>query len=228
MPDNVRPRIGLILPSAQVVTEPMFNETMGHSWDFVTARVLLKGARAADLRKMEEGIPLAVEQLSTARIDALVSCCTASGALNGRERDHALCQEISATIGAPATSTMLSIIARLEHLGARSLTVVTPYVPELAAVEHEYLESNGFTVRSSRDLNVDDAFAMSSDTVDNIVDNALAAWDDQADAMLLSCMNWPTHEAMVRLQSEIGAPVVTSHSATLWNVQQLLGPGGPS
>ncbi|WP_141564354.1 maleate cis-trans isomerase family protein [Mycolicibacterium palauense] len=217
-----RPRVGLVLPSAQVVTEPLFNRVMGQRWDFLAARVLIKGARPEHLRRMECEIPRAVEELATARVDALVSCCTASGALNGLERDRAQCREIQRSTGVPTTSTMLSIVANLRALEARSLVVVTPYVAELASVEHHYLQDNGFSIVSSDDDEIDDPFAMSMDPVEHIVGRALDAWDDSADAMLLSCMNWPAYQAIGAIEEQIGAPVVTSHSATLWGLHGLL------
>ena len=223
MQDERRPRIGLVVPSAQVVTEPLFNAAKGDQWDFVTSRVLLRGARAADLQEMEHEISRAATELSTARVDALASCCTASGAISGAEKDEATCREIAQTVGAPVTSTMLSIVANLRALGARLLTVVTPYVGELATVEHQYLEDNGFRVVSHHDGEIDDPFEMSTQPVQEIIARAREAWAPEADAVLLSCMNWPTHRAIEVLQAETGIPVVTSHSATLWNLERLLG-----
>ncbi|MEE4024052.1 hypothetical protein V1Y59_13270 [Gordonia sp. PKS22-38] len=220
--DVVRPRVGLILPSAQVVTEPLFNRVNGDRWDFVAARVLLTGAGSADLREMELQVPRAAAELATARIDVLVSCCTASGALMGYERDTAECRALAQITGAPVTSTMLSIVENLRALDARSLVVVTPYLHELGAVEHRYLADNGFDVVASHDGEIDDPYLMSTDSVSGIVERAVGIWDDSADAMLLSCMNWPAFHAIEAIADAISAPVVTSHSATLWNVERLL------
>jgi hypothetical protein len=141
-----RPRVGLVLPSVQVVTEPLFARLAGAEIDVLGTRVALQGTAIADLEAMEAELPRAVDDLAAARVDLLVSCCTASGALRGREADERACAKATARTGIPMTTTMLSIVERLRDLGARRLTVVTPYPPALDAVEHCYPRDNGFTV----------------------------------------------------------------------------------
>lgn len=222
MPVTVRPRIGLIVPSTQVITEPLFNRVAGSDWDFVTSRVLLRGSGPNELEEMETHIPRAVEELTSARVDAIVSCCTASGAIHGLPRDQQMCDQMTATAGMPVTSTMLSILANLRHLRANRIVLVTPYQADLALIEHRYFADNGLAVVGRHDGEISDPFAMSQASTESVVDAAARAWTDAADVTVLSCMNWPTHEAATRICEKTQAPVVTSHSATLWNLQRIL------
>lgn len=214
--------MGLVLPSVQVVTEPLFNRLVGGTQDFLASRVLLQGATAADLVAMEEQVPRAIEELATANVDLLVSCCTASGAIRGLPADLALCQDVQLRTGIPMTTTMSSIVRRLRALRVDRLTVVTPYLPELAAVEHRYLSANGFEVVAAADQGIADGFAMSEVDVEEIIELALATWVPDSDALLLSCMNWPATDAVDVLRARTGKPVVTSHTATLWDIRRML------
>lgn len=218
----VRPRVGVVLPSVQVVTEPLFARAAGADFDFVATRVALEGTSTADLEAMESRLPRAIDDLAAARVDLLVSCCAASGALRGREADERACAEVSSRTGIPMTTTMLSIVARLRELRVRRLTVVTPYPPELDEVEHRYLSDNGFTVTAAAGQGIVDGFEISCSTTAGIVDLARRTWHPDSDALLLSCMNWPTHEAVSMLERMLGVPVVSSHGATLWNIRRML------
>ncbi|WP_342743062.1 hypothetical protein [Pseudonocardia ammonioxydans] len=207
------PRVGLVLPSVQVITEPLFARAMPEI-DFLATRVALCGTAIADLEAMEEQFPRAVDDLVAARVDLLVSCCTASGALRGREADELACAEVTARTGTPMTTTMLAVVEQLQELGARRLTVITPYPPALDAIEHQYLRDNGFEVLAAAGQSTSDGFAISLADPADIAELARRTWDPTSDALLLICMNWPAYAATAALE-DLGAPVVTSHGATL-------------
>nr|WP_224404032.1 hypothetical protein [Pseudonocardia sp. ICBG1034] len=196
------------------MTEPHFARTEP-GVDFLASRVALRGTGIADLRAMEAEVPRAVDDLAAARVDLLVSCCTASGAILGRAADERACAAATARTGIPMTSTMLAIVDELRSLGARRLTVVTPYPPALDEIEHDYLRNNGFSVLAAAGQGIPDGFAISRISPAEIVRLAYRNWDPASDALLLSCMNWRAHEAVAELSALLGAPVVTSHGATL-------------
>ncbi len=56
---------------------------------------------------------------------------------------------------------------------------------------------------------------------------SLEAWDDRADGMFISCMNFDGMAAAQALEEAIGKPVITSHSATLWRALALAGIDDP-
>ncbi len=63
-----------------------------------------------------------------------------------------------------------------------------------------------------------------------IFDFAMNAWKDyadEADGLFVSCMNHDGMAAAQALEDEIGKPVVTSHSATLWRVLSQAGKTEP-
>jgi len=228
MSTSARPRIGLILPSVQVVTEPLFNEIAGATCDFVATRLPLEGTGVADLIEMESSLPGAVKQLASAHVDIMVSCCTVSGAVKGYDGDRELCGRFEADTRIPMTTTMLSVVDALRHAGSRTLTVVTPYPDELNVVERTYLENNGFRVLAEAGQGIGDGYQISGVAPEVILEFARANWHPDSDALFLSCMNWPAARAVGRLQSEVSDTVVTSHTATLWNALRLVGAKVPA
>ena len=58
-------------------------------------------------------------------------------------------------------------------------------------------------------------------TPEEILQFSLDAWDDSADGLFISCMNFDALPAVQALEDQIGKPVVTSHSATLWRALAL-------
>ncbi|WP_368783641.1 hypothetical protein [Arthrobacter sp. B1805] len=196
---QLKPRVGLILPSVQIVTEPLFNAAAGEYVDFVATRLLLQGAGVTHLHSMDNQMPRAVEELQSARVDLIVSCCTASGALMGLQADRALCAEVERSTGIPAISTMLSIVESLNEVEARAITLVTPYLEELHLAEVEYLSTRGFTVLSDASQAIDDGFAISRVSPQEVAQFAENVWHHESDALLLSCMNWRAAEAAPKL-----------------------------
>ena len=56
---------------------------------------------------------------------------------------------------------------------------------------------------------------------------SLDAWDDRADALFISCMNFDAIAAAEDLERAIGKPVITSHTVTLWRALGLAGIDDP-
>ena len=54
-------------------------------------------------------------------------------------------------------------------------------------------------------------------------DFCLETWDDSADAMFISCMNFDAIAIAGTLEERIGKPVITSHTAKLWRALALAG-----
>ncbi|MDR3294298.1 MAG: hypothetical protein LBT26_00500 [Clostridiales Family XIII bacterium] len=213
-----KPRVGLIVPSVQSVTEPLFNKIHGDSFDFLTARVRLTGGKIEHLIAMEKTIPDAVMSLVEADVDRLVYCCTASGAISGKEHEMALSHEIQREFHVPVLTTMMSCLEAFKSISANSVAIVAPNIAPINDKEREYIEQNGFRVLSDAGFNMEDGRLFSFIPTEEIEAFALKHWNDQADVLFMSCMNWQATKVMFEVQDRIGKPVVTSHAATLWQI----------
>ena len=220
-----RTRLGVVVPSVNTVVEPWFNAVCPDGVSVHAARMLLDAnltAEAVLRMDREEGLH-AVEQLVSCRPASIAYCCTASSIVQGVGYDDVLIHEISRVAKVPAVTATRSITTALKMLGARRISVASPYAKELDDAEHRFFTAAGYEIAGSACLGIADSFRLADPTPPEIVELARRAWRDDADALLITCLNLRSHEVIERLEREIGKPVVTSTQATLWQLLRTAG-----
>jgi len=128
--------------------------------------------------------------------------------------------------GVPAVATAPSVVEALRFLGARRVSVATPYPDWNNQRLRAYLEAQGFEV-----LNVDGEpkaaaagnQGINDQSPESVVEFAARACRPEADALLCSCTAWRSVEAADALEQRTGKPVVTSNQATIWTALRALG-----
>jgi maleate cis-trans isomerase len=156
-------------------------------------------------------------------VDAIAYCCTVSGALRGVAGDRAFCQAMTQRWGIPVTSTMLAVAEALHHLDLRRVVVTSPYPDSHHEAERVYLAHAGIEAIAMHGMGLETGQAFANVTPAAIVQFALEVWDETADGLFISCMNFDALPAVQVLEERLGKPVVTSHAATLWRVLALAG-----
>ncbi|MCI0829962.1 MAG: hypothetical protein J4N75_08075 [Chloroflexi bacterium] len=228
---DVRTKIGLVVVSASSVSELRYPKAAPPGVVFLTSRMMLaEGESIEALIEMESNAGRAVGELASAKVDAVAYCCTVSGALRGIEADRQFCQELEDQWGTPITSTMLAVAEALQHLGLKKIVVTTPYPDSHHVAERAYLEEAGITALTMQGMGLETAEGFAAVPPQEIFDFAMNAWKDysgEADGLFISCMNHDGMAVAQALEDEIGKPVVTSHSATLWSVLSQAGETGP-
>ena len=222
-----RARIGLITTSGQIITEPRFNQLAPPGVTFHTTRMLNRGGSLQALIEMEKHAVRGVEELSTARVDALGYCCTMSGALRGFDGDRKFCQELEQEWGIPTTSTMLAAVEAMQFLDVRKVVVTSPYQDTHHDSERQYLADAGIEAIAMHGMGLRTGAEFTSVPPEEIYRFSLQAWDDSADALFVSCMNFDAIAAAEDLERAIGKPVITSHTVTLWRALGLAGIDDP-
>lgn len=220
-----RARLGVVVPSVNTVVEPWFNEVCPSGVTVHASRMLLDAnlTAAAVLRMDREEGMHAVEQLVSCKPASIAYCCTASSIVQGVEYDDVLIHEISRIAKVPAVTATRSIITALKSFGARRIAVASPYAKEIDDAEHRFFTMAGYEIVGSACLGITDSFRLADPTPDEIVELARRAWRDEADALLITCLNLRSHEVVEALEKELGKPVVTSTQATLWQLLRTAG-----
>jgi maleate isomerase len=183
--------------------------------------MLLSGSGLEGLEAMEGNAARAMEELASVPVDVIAYCCTVSGALRGVEGDRAFCQNMARRWGMPVTSTMLAATEAMHHLGLRRVVVTSPYPDSHHEAERKYLEQTGIEASVMQGMGLEKGQEFARVTPEEIRQFSLAAWDDSADGLFISCMNFDAMPVVQALEEQIGKPVVTSHSATLWRALAL-------
>ena len=217
-------KIGLVVVSSSTVCEGRYPRVAPPDVGFFTSRMLLKdGGGLAAMEVMESHAARAVEELASVPVDAIAYCCTVSGALRGVAADRDFCRDMQRRWGIPVTSTMLAATEALNHLGLKRVVVTSPYPEDHHEAERIYLKQTGIEAIAMRGMGFEKGQEFAKVTPEEIVRFSLEAWDDSADGLFISCMNFDAMPAVQDLEDRIGKPVVTSHSATLWRALALAG-----
>ena len=117
-------------------------------------------------------------------------------------------------------------IEALRYLGAKKLTIATPYTVWGNERLGVYLKDNGFeALNIERDERIADGHPQHMNDVepDFIRDYILSVVRKEADAIFLPCAAWRVMEIADDLEAETGLPVVTTNQATIWRTLRKLG-----
>ena len=216
-------KIGLVVVSSSTVCEGRYPRVAPPDVGFFTSRMLLKDGGLAAMEAMEAHAARAVEELASVPVDAIAYCCTVSGALRGVVRDGDFCRDMERRWGIPVTSTMLAVTQALRHLELRHVVVTSPYPDDHHEAERAYLKQAGIEAVSMRGMGLEKGNEFAKVPPEEIFQFSLDAWDDSADGLFISCMNFDAMPVVQALEDRLGKPVITSHSATLWRALALAG-----
>jgi maleate isomerase len=218
-----RAKIGLVVVSSSTVCEGRYPRVAPPDVGFFTSRMLLKSGGLAAIDAMERSAARAMEELASVPVDVIAYCCTVSGALRGVAADRAFCREMSERWGVPVTSTMLAATEALQHLNLKRIVVTSPYPDDHHEAERVYLKDCGIDAIAMHGMGLETGPEFARVPPEEILRFSLDAWDDSADGLFISCMNFDAMPAVQALEDRLGKPVVTSHSATLWRALGMAG-----
>jgi len=218
---TVRKRIGVMVPSTNTTCEADFNMVVPHGVTVHGQRLWMTNDANGDAayQRMNSEIETGARYLATARVDAIAYGCTTGSFYKGPGWDREMLALIEREAGVPAVATTPSVVAALRAVGARRLSVATPYPDWNNRRLRAYLEAQGFEV-----LNVDGEptaaasgnQGINDQSPESVVAFATRACRLEADALLCSCTAWRSVEAVDALEQRTGKPVVTSNQATIW------------
>ncbi len=217
-----RGKIGLILPSVQTVTEPVYNRIAPEGVAFFASRLLIRGNVSEDHANMEKEAFRAARELATAGVGCMAYCCTVSGIILGTEKDREFCHQLEKETRIPVTSTLSAMLEALDLLKLKKLVLVSPYRHETHRAEEKFFEAHGFTLLKSRSLGLESGAKFGQVPAGEIYRFAKETWDERADGLFVSCMNFNAMPCIGPLERDLGKPVLSSQSATLWKVLRMI------
>lgn len=223
--DGRRARIGVVVPSVNTVMEPWAQRTVPDGVSVLTSRMFMPTNTTIEtIIEMDrtEGRS-AIRQLSSVYPHVIAYGCTASSIVQGLAYDTHLRKEIAEEFGVPATTAAHAIVTALHTVGAKVVSIVSPYTKAVDIAEHDFFESAGFKVSGGAFLSITDGFRLAEPSVETLLDLARRGMDPKADALVISCLNTRSHAVIARLEEELGKPVITSTQATLWHALRLAG-----
>lgn len=172
-------------------------------------------AMAPDIARAGAGI------LPNVGVDAMIYACTSGTAAIGEENVEAAIHSVWP--GIPVTNPLKSACAAFEALGAKRLSVLTPYVREVNETLVEELTRRGFEIVNIGSFNIDSDFDATRIPSDAIAAAGRDICDPSADVLFVSCTALRAAAVIERLEADLGKPVVCSNQALAWHALQLIG-----
>lgn len=214
---GVRGRIGLVVPSSNTTNEPEFRTWAPAGVSVHSARMPLEGVNEEELVGMADGVESSIEALSTADVDVVTFGCTTGSLVKGAGYDEEIESLIEASAGVPGVATSSAIRQAFDAVDATALAIATPYTDAMNDKEVTFLEDNGYEVTGITGLGIEPNLEIGRQ--DPSVAYRLGRRIDHpdADAVFISCTNFRTLEVIADLERDLGKPVISSNSATLWS-----------
>ena len=213
---GARGRIGLIVPANNSVIEP---ELWLHAPDGVTfhaTRILARGDLTPEaIRRMEESVDRAVEELAATGVDIIVYADMVTSFLMEPGWNEERTAGIAARAGIPCISAWTAMESSLAALGVSRLALGTPYPSAIHALAPPFFAERGFGVVD--DATLDIRAMREVPEVDGPRLAGLVGRLDMAgaEALVLLATDLPTFAALEPLERELGLPAVSSNQAIL-------------
>ena len=128
---------------------------------------------------------------------------------------------MSEVSGIPCVTTAESIVAALNFLKIKKISVATPYHEALNAHEVEFLAVNNFETVEISGLGIGatgphEYIEIARTAKHKIETHILSVDHIDAEAILVSCTDFPSISIIPELERKIKKPIITSNQATFW------------
>ena len=207
--------IGLIIPSANRLTEPQFHAYLPAGVTAHVTRLRMAGKFRKPLAELKPSLIDAAQALSDIKPSMIVFHCTANSMESGLDHEKAIVDIIEQSSGCPTITTAQAITKAFDQVGIKKLVLISPYVQATNQLEVNYLGECGYTVLHELGLALD-SHAYSTVTPEEWKKVVKENQRSDADGYFLSCTNTRMIEAITDLERDLQKPVVNSNQATIW------------
>lgn len=218
-----RGKIGVILPSLNNVMEPELNKMAPQGIAVYATRLLLQQGLPDDLERMAADTEHAADLLKTADVDGILYGCTSGSLVKGVGWDVEIVKRIEGRTGIPTTTTSTAVIEAFKELGVESVAVATPYIDPVNKIEKDFFEGHGVKVVNIEGLGYTKGEELHRESPETAYGFAKRVNRREADCLFISCTDFATVEILNLLEEDLGKPVMSSNTASLWSILKKMG-----
>ena len=222
-----RGEVGMLVPGGYMLRE--YEEVVPDGIKFSKAILALTEGTPEGLKEMHNQIIVEAKKLNMAfKSDLICLGCTSGSFVAGPGFDKEIIKKIEKATGSPATTTISCVIELFKDMGIKKIVLAGPYTDLMFETEvrffrdHNidavYVKGSGLGLVAIQDFY---KYAMDQYSSYKLVKDA-AKNVSNADCVFLSCMVSPLLGLADRLENEIGKPVISSMSSTLYGILKKL------
>ncbi len=209
-------RVGLMVPINNTTME---GEMLGWLPAGSTVRTLRiprgKGLLTEEtLPAYKEAAVELAKQFNESPVDVIAYGCTAAGFILGPKGDAEIAQKLSETTGKPVVTTARSMVLALQAIGARNISLLTPYQDDVNVRLKAFLQSGAIDVEHFDSFYAADVVALGQITEKQVDHRAQPLCKNDVDAMFIACSQLPTLNVVNPLSQSWGKPVLSSIQVT--------------
>lgn len=225
-----RARIGVLTVSSDRTTENEFKMAFPEGVAVHAARLLLPEGKLdeAGLEAMVEELDRGADKLKTADVDVMALAMTSASFREGAGYGRQLEAELTDHVGIPVRAAAPSATRALDALDIDSVAVHTPYVESINHLLESYLRGSGYDVVSMSGLGLETDAEIGARTPESTYRAVKELELEGADGVFISCTGYRTLEAIPRLESDLGLPVVSANLATIWDTLNVVDVADPA
>lgn len=227
--DRSGPKIGVLVPFTNCNLEPdmialcppgctvHFARMGGYDVDEIPGSDQMAGLGESDISET-------LRLLSGVRPAVVLYGCTSATLTHGTGFDTDLAARIKTGARALSFTAAGSLVAAIKALGATRVGFASPYLGEINDQAAAFLADEGIEVIQRADIGrALGNYGQGELTPDEVFDLALKADHADAQAIVLSCTDMRSVEAIERIEAALGKPVVTSNQAMIFALMRALG-----
>jgi maleate cis-trans isomerase len=209
-------RVGLMVPANNTTMEGELLGWLPRGSSCRTLRIP-RGAgllTAETLPAYKEAAVALGRQFAAPDIDVVAYGCTAAGFILGPEGDDEIARRLGEVSGKPVVTTARSMVHALEALGARTISLLTPYHDDVNDRLRDFLSSGDIGVRHFDSFYAADVVALGQITEGQVQARAEPLCQDDVQALFIACSQLPTLNLVGPLSERWGKPVLSSIQVT--------------
>jgi maleate isomerase len=212
-------QLGIIVPSWNTVMEYECSRMAPTGVSIHSSRIAHTERTMESRLHMVEVAPDAAGLLAHAKVKAICFGCTGASFVR-TGIDQEIIKRMEAATRTPCTTTTTAIVEALRQLKAKSVAISSPYHADQNERMVTFLEYSGFKVVSQKELGMECPSYLPPDHAYRV---ACEANRPEADVVIISCTNFRSLEVIEQLEKDLGKPVVSSNTASMWKLLDLAG-----
>jgi maleate isomerase len=229
-------RIGQIVPSSNTTMETEIPAVLrareavrDERFTFHSSRMRMQQVTAEELAAMDRDSDRCALELADARVDVLGYACLVAIMSMGpgyhRVSEARLHQRTAEAGGpAPVVTSAGALVEGLKAIGARRVSILTPYMKPLTRLVIDYLANEGITVVDSISLEIPDNLEVGRLDPKAPAEIVRRLDTRGVDAVVASaCVQMPSLASVQLIEDRLGLPVLSSSVATAYGMLKSLG-----